>query len=228
MPSSPNILLVDDEYLILRDLTHLLRSAGYPVTGQATTVEAAEEVVTAHHPPDLVLCDVYFRGRPTGIDFCRTLAGRNIPYFLISGNAPDRILPELRELRPRGIIYKPFDARDILTRIALFGQVVTTPPPLVVTQSGRKHRIEQSAIHFVRSDGNYCIIHTGDHRYAVLGALQRFLARLGPRFVQCHRAYVVNLDYCSSYTARILVLADGREVPISRSYRSGLLRLLQQ
>ena len=40
-----------------------------------------------------------------------------------------------------------------------------------------------------------------------------------PMFVRCHNSFLISLDAVQSYQADCFTMADGAEIPISRSYR---------
>ena len=99
---------------------------------------------------------------------------------------------------PLGLIYKPLDGRDILTRIELrFGRSAGTAVQqrhLTINYRGRKLRVPYVDVTFVEADGKYCCLYTvSAARLPVLQSLQSMLDQLAPlRIIQVHRSYLIN------------------------------------
>ena len=77
-------------------------------------------------------------------------------------------------------------------------------------------------------------LHIGGQMHLYRSSLTAFLQRLDPqRFVRVHRSTVVNTDRIRELRPRGhgdfgIVLHDGRELTLSRAYRSQLERWLRQ
>lgn len=110
-----HVLLVDDEALFRRSLTHNLERAGYRVS-QAAEASAALEMAR-RDPPDVVLLDI---GLPNmdGLDALK-LFRRDVPVPVIFVTARRRELDEVvgLELGADDYIAKPFDFNVLLARI---------------------------------------------------------------------------------------------------------------
>ena len=110
------ILIVEDEYIIANDLELILTEAGYPVIGVADSVAEAL-VLMEEQKPDIVLLDIYLKGRETGIDLARQLEELGIPFIYISANDNRSVLEAVKATQPIGYIVKPFREKDILTTL---------------------------------------------------------------------------------------------------------------
>jgi CheY-like chemotaxis protein len=79
----PTILVVEDDPLIRRLVTHVLQSAGYQVA--ALDASDAQEHFT-RHPPDLVLADLHTR-RMDGVDLAHWIrAQQAIPIVVMTAD----------------------------------------------------------------------------------------------------------------------------------------------
>ena len=227
-----DILLVDDELLVLQSLRNLLEGGGHRITGSCDTVEEAAALLV-EATPQLVICDIFFEGEPRGIELCGLLDRRRIPYFLITGQVEQDVVSLARGIHPLGLVYKPLDARDILTRIELrFGtpQAGVPPPTLTVPHRGRNLRLPLGDIYYLEADGNYCYLHLANGtRVPVLRSLYSLLEEFpGPYFLRVHRGYAVNPARVRNYTAGELRLEGGAVLPIGRKYRENFMRWLRQ
>jgi transcriptional regulator with GAF, ATPase, and Fis domain len=112
------ILIVEDEFLIADDLALILGEAGYPVIGIADSVAKALNLMERQRP-DMVLLDIYLKGKATGIDLARLLEDENIPFIYISANDNRSVLEEVKTTRPCGYLVKPFRQKDLLTTLEI-------------------------------------------------------------------------------------------------------------
>lgn len=110
---SKKVLIVEDEYIVAKDLQLILEQAGYTVNGIAASAMEAEENIRSHKP-DLVLLDIRLEGKLTGIDLARKLKAENIAFVYLSANSNQKILEEAKTTEPYGFLVKPFRKKDLL------------------------------------------------------------------------------------------------------------------
>ena len=65
--SKTNILVVEDESIVSKDIQHSLNKLGYNVVGAASTGEKALELARSERP-DIVLMDIMLKGDMNGIE----------------------------------------------------------------------------------------------------------------------------------------------------------------
>jgi DNA-binding NtrC family response regulator len=110
------ILIVEDEFIVAHDLQMILQRAGYQVIGIADSVKNAQTLLEKHRV-DLVLLDIYLKGRLTGIDLAHDLMKSEIPFIYISANSNEKVLEAAKSTCPYGFIVKPYRDRDVLMSI---------------------------------------------------------------------------------------------------------------
>jgi hypothetical protein len=97
-----------------------------------------------------------------------------------------------------------------------------------------KGRIVFLALHeiqWIEAAGNYLKLHTGSETYTVRDTMAEIGARLDPeRFLRIHRSVIVNVQYIRElkpwYTGEyVLTLTNGKELTLSRKYRSSVDRM---
>jgi DNA-binding NtrC family response regulator len=93
-----------------------LEKAGYTVIAIAHEVRTALEIID-QQVPDLVLLDIYLKGKLTGIDLARVLRKRNIAFVYLSANSSKEILDAAKSTQPYGFLVKPFREKDILVTL---------------------------------------------------------------------------------------------------------------
>lgn len=117
------LLVVEDEYLIAREVAQALRRAGAFVIGPAPTVAAALDLLASEGAPDAALLDINLRGE-MAYPVADALAGRGVPVVFATGynfgSIPDRYAGVPR-------CDKPAEARTIVK--ALQNAIGAAPTP---------------------------------------------------------------------------------------------------
>ncbi|WP_316829825.1 sigma 54-interacting transcriptional regulator [Pedobacter aquatilis] len=113
-----NILIVEDEFIIADVLADILKTAGHSVSGIADNVNEAIEMLTLFKP-DIVLVDIYLKGKLTGIDLAKKLNELNIPFIYISANSNQEVLDAAKTTNPYGFIIKPFREKDVIIALEI-------------------------------------------------------------------------------------------------------------
>lgn len=111
-----NILIVEDELIVARDIRTKLEKAGYGIAGVARSVEQAQEIM-AERKPSFALIDIFLKGEQTGIDLAIHLNKIGIPFIYISANSNQGVLEAAKITNPYGFIVKPFRERDLLVTL---------------------------------------------------------------------------------------------------------------
>ncbi len=105
---------------------------------------------------------------------------------------------------------------------------------IVLKSGGRVTFLELKDLDWISAAGVYLHLHIAGKTHLYRSSLSAFLQRLNPqRFVRVHRSTVVNTDRIRELRPRghgdfTIVLHDGRELTLSRAYRSQLERWLRQ
>ncbi len=103
---------------------------------------------------------------------------------------------------------------------------------LLVKEGANVHVIPAGKLDYLEAQDDYVAIHTGDKSHLKTGTLAELSAGLDPdRFVRIHRSYVVNVECIGrlelyAKDSRVAILADGRELPVSRAGYARLKELL--
>ncbi len=117
--NNANILIVEDESLVAKDIQNRLRKFGYTVP---TIVASGEEAIkkATEICPDLVLMDIQLKGKIDGIEAAQKIySSCNIPVIYLTANADDSTLERAKETAPFGYILKPFKEKELKTLIEI-------------------------------------------------------------------------------------------------------------
>jgi PAS domain S-box-containing protein len=113
------ILVVEDERIVAKDITSSLERLGYGVTGIASSGEEAIRMVESR-PPDLILMDVVLKGEVDGIDAAEKIRGRyDVPVIYLTAYADTTTLERAKGTFPYGYLLKPWQERELRTVIEI-------------------------------------------------------------------------------------------------------------
>lgn len=109
-----NILIIEDDRDISEILRFSLMKEGYSVKVNPNGLQAEEEIVS--FKPDLILLDIMLNDTD-GFSVCRKVSKYKIPIIMLTARVDimDKILG--LELGADDYITKPFDIREVITRI---------------------------------------------------------------------------------------------------------------
>jgi two-component system LytT family response regulator len=240
-------IVVDDEPLarqVLRE--YLAEMSGVTLIAEcANGFEAVKAI--AELSPDLVLLDVQMP-KLDGFEVVE-LIGRATPVIFVT--AHDEFAVRAFEVHAVDYLLKPISAERLAEAVARVrlrapGQAAVPPvaalrpPPgergpaeRVLVRDGTKvHVIDVDELDFVQARDDYVGFHCAGQEYLKEQPLAEVEAELDPRaFVRIHRSFIVNLTRISrveplTRDSRVVILKDGRRLPVSRSGYQRLTALL--
>jgi two-component system, LytTR family, response regulator len=241
------VAIVDDEPLA-RDCVRLALEPDpdFLVVAQCGDGRAAVDAIHRHRP-DLVFLDVQMPG-VDGFDVIEAVGPERMP-AIVFVTAFDAYAVRAFDAHALDYLLKPFDdqrfaetrrrARELLRasrageterRLAALLAGRSYASRLLVRNDDRLEFLPVAEVDWFEAAGNYVRAHAGQRSEQIRITLAGLLERLDPNvFARIHRSVIVNLGrvramhpwYGGDYTA---VLADGRELRVSRFYRAALLR----
>ena len=244
-----NVLVVEDESIVSKDIQHSLKKLGYHVVGAASTGEQAVALAT-EHLPDIILMDIMLKGEMNGIEAAdRIRRETNIPVIFLTAYADESTLAKAKVTQPYGYIIKPFKEIDIHTSIEmalykhkkesevlrerdmLFALVENKDPAkeiLFVKSNSRLVKLKTTDIYFIEALKDYVVINTLNTRYTVHSTMKDIESKLPePEFVRVHRSFIVRLDKITAIEGPNLILENDKKViPIGGSYKDELAKRL--
>lgn len=112
-----SVLIVDDEQLLARTLSTVLREAGYR-TVVAGSAEEAEPHVFGETPMDLIVMDVRLP-RESGIEMVKRMRDRSLgsKVILMTAYGTPEVKAEARRLKVDRYLKKPFDLTVLVDEV---------------------------------------------------------------------------------------------------------------
>lgn len=230
-------LIVDDEPIAREGLRRMLSAFEWiDVIGEAADGTSAVQQID-RLKPELVFLDVQMPGMP-GTDVLRTIQHRPFVVFttaysqhavtafeigavdyLVKPFGSTRLAAALE--RVRGAIGEPAATSAVERLHGAFGSGPITR--LFVRIGNAIVPLPVDRVSHLEADGDYVVAHVDGRRHLLHLSLGSLVARLdSKRFVQTHRAHVVNLDFVRAFKRdekgnMEAELNDGSVVPVSRA-----------
>ena len=243
-------VIVDDEDLARQILREYLRSEeDIEIVAECGNGFAAVKAV-AEHKPDLLFLDVQMPkldgfevlelvDREVAVVFVtaydqyamKAFDAAAVDYLLKPFSA-DRFRMALERVRRRLGEKRPMPvAAELKSAARAPGQYVER---IVVKDGARVHVIPVSQLDFGEAQDDYVSLRSEKKNYLKQQTISSLEASLDPaRFVRVHRSYIVNLERIAKiepYTkdARLAILTDGSQIPVSRAGYARLKELLER
>jgi len=243
-----NVLVVEDESIVSKDIQHSLKKLGYNVVGAASTGERAFELASSEKP-DIILMDIMLKGDINGIEVAsRVKEELQIPVIYLTAYADESTLEKAKVTEPYGYIIKPFKEVDLHTSIEmalykfskekevlkardLFYSIIENKDSkdfIFVKSKSRLVKIKTADIYFVEALKDYVVINTLDSRYTIHSTMKDIVAKLEQdNFIRVHRSFIVRLDKIASIEYPNLHLENDKKiVPIGGSFKEELIKKL--
>ncbi len=246
--SKTNILIVEDESIVAKDIQHSLKKLGYIVVGICSTGEDAIKTVE-EVKPDLVLMDIMLKGEMSGIEAAGQIREKfNIPIIYLTAYADESTLNKAKVSEPYGYIIKPFKEIDLHTSIEmaiykhekeldikkerdfLYSIVENKESKdiIFVKSNSRLVKVKTSDIYFVEALKDYVVINTNSARYTIHSTMKDIEKKLPVSdFIRVHRSFIVRIDKIVAIEQPNLILEEDKKlIPIGGSYKEDLSKRL--
>jgi DNA-binding LytR/AlgR family response regulator len=240
------ILVVEDESIVRKDIERSLMRLGYQIAGQADTGEKAIEIA-GKTKPDIALMDIMLKGEMTGIEAAEIIKTRqDIPVIFLTAYADDATLSKAKITEPHGYILKPFKEVDLHTTIEMalhkhkreqeikvenellrsLTSYKSTAEYLFIKHQSRLMKINTADVYYVEALKDYVQVITKDQKFIIHTTMKDVEKKLPSKvFQRVHRSFIVNMDKVLFIQAGDLVIADGdvqKEIPVGGNYRDEL------
>lgn len=221
------ILIVEDQLIITMDLEYMLEELGYQVCGISTCYEDAISAIKRSRP-DLVLIDIILAGEKTGIDLAHEINRTyHIPFIFLSSHADRSTIEAAKSTNPAGYIVKPFNRNDVYASIEIaFNHVETHEEEQIIFLPNGKHKtkIPVDEMIYAHAEGNYTTFITTNQRIVLRKCLKEVSETIltSKKFIRIHKSYLINKDAIRARSASNILLNNGENVPLGRTYAGSL------
>jgi len=249
--SKINVLVVEDESIVSKDIQHSLKKLGYNILGASATGEKAIELASSERP-DVVLMDIMLKGEMNGIEAAdRIKKDLSIPIIFLTAYADELTLSKAKLTQPYGYILKPFKEIDLHTTIEMAIYKHTKEQEVVkerdllnsiienkeknkeyifVRSNSKLVKLKTTDVFYIEALKDYVVIHTNDKRYTIHSTMKDIEQKMGNKeFLRVHRSYIIRLDKIATIEQPNLTLEKvDKLIPIGGSYKDVLIKKINQ
>ncbi len=248
MSNTINVLVVEDENIVSKDIQNSLKKIGYNIIGSCNNAQEAIDIARELRP-DIVLMDIMLKGNLTGIAAAEQIKLLNIPVIFLTAYADEATLAKAKVTEPYGYILKPFKEKDLnisiemaihrhkkLTELkkerdflySLVENKEAAKDVLFVKSNSRLVKINTKDIYFIEALKDYVVINTEHTRYTIHSTMKDIEKKVSPsEFLRAHRSFIVRVDKIVAIENHNLILEkDKKQIPIGGSYKDELLQRL--
>jgi two-component system response regulator LytT len=249
--SKINVVVVEDESIVSKDIQNRLKKIGYNVVGAYATADAAIALIE-EFKPDVVLMDIMIKGDKSGIDVAEYVReNHSIPVIFLTAYADNATFNKAKNTEPYGYIIKPFKEIDLQTSIelALFKHEKNTTvikerdllTRLVeskqdsniffIKANSSLHKVYSKDIIYVEALKDYVMIHTRTQgRFTIHNTMKEVNNKLSSgEFIRIHRSFIVRLENVIAVDYFNLTLDfETKVLPIGASYRDNFYEHINQ
>lgn len=227
-------LIIEDETINIEILQLMLKELGHNILAIANNYDEAIQILD-QKKPDLALVDIILGDAKDGILLGQMLHDKyNVPFIFTTSLADNDTIQKVKRTQPNGYLVKPFKQDDLYAAIelAMFNSNFKNTPKSLKQEDffiKDEHKLIKLLFNdllFIKSEGNYIQINTVQKKYLIKSSLKDFLKKLPQDiFFQVHKSYIVNLNYINALSGNTMVI-NGQSIPITRTYKDGLLTRL--
>lgn len=244
-------VIIDDERLARQRIRRMLSdSPDFAVAGEFENAEQGLAWLESH-PADLLFLDVQMPGMD-GFALLEALPPERTP-AVIFVTAHDEYALRAFDVHAFDYLLKPFDrarfdksldrirkqlggqqhnSEKLLHLLNEFRQQNREPARFAIKTPGRLFFVRQDDIDWIEAADNYVSLHVGSDTHLIRETMNALESRLdSQRFLRIHRSTIVNADRIKElrpwfHGEYIVLLKDGTELTLSRTYREKILARL--
>ncbi len=222
-------LIVDDEPIARSILEkYVNRTPGLQLVGQLDNALSALEFLS-NHSVDLILLDINMP-ELSGIELLKSLY--RSPMVIIT-SAYAQYGAESYEYNVVDYLLKPIPFARFLKAIQKVSEVHARrskesedPEYVFLREDQTTHKIFKKDIRYVQAFGNYVKVFTTSDMLVVRKTLRDFATELSGSLIQIHKSYLVSRSYIQFMDRETITLDQQEALPISKTYRENIPKLL--
>jgi two-component system, LytTR family, response regulator len=227
-------IAIDDEPLALDIVADYVNTTPF-LTLKAIFTNPLEAIVFLQsNPVDLIFLDIQMP-ELSGLKLPTYL---KIPAYIVYTTAYENYAARSYELAATDYLVKPFSYERFLTAVSRVwksgesirsGEVVARPDHVYIRANKKIIKVNLEELICVEGLKDYAVFITRTEKIVSRESLRNIellLLQNGGSFIRIHKSYIVAVKEIKAIYGNILQLKT-RELPIGKTYRAGLLQLIQ-
>ncbi len=215
------IAICDDETVMREEISfhfsnYMAKSQdmAYRITG----FENGKQLLTCGQEFDLIFLDIQME-QPDGMETAKRLRQMGSLSRVVFVTVLKECVFEAFEVEASDYLIKPLDTgRFIRTMDRVFRHIKSKQEERLLVQRGNQSQVVLlSETVYCEVQGRKIYIHQKSGEVIdYYNRMENLKSRVDGRFFQCHRSYLVNLDYVRGCEAGQVLLPNGERIPLSR------------
>lgn len=215
-----DIAIVDDDPGILmelsRSVTAYMNRRSLPFSVRMFT--SGTELLNHIQYFDLVFLDIQMDGI-SGMDVAKNLRVNGLAHFIVFVTILREYVYDAFDVEAFDYLLKPIDDERfyrMMDRICRHFHKGKEPGLLISSRGNNFKSVFFSDILYCEAMNHKVLIRTKKSQIECCWKINDLKFRLDNRFFQCHRSYLVNMEYVCGYEGGLVLLKNGEEIPVSR------------
>lgn len=187
-----------------------------------TSIQRFQEAIDDGEQFDVILMDIDWKQENDGIDYAEELERISPSAQIIYVTGYNERYSQKIFLKPSnlcGYLVKPVEADLLAKLLQKAGETIERleQEKLLVQQKGIVHAVPLRNICYLESMRHQIVIHTVQEEIICYDQIENIKKRLSSAFLQCHKSFVVNMNYIRRIDKNRILLQTGEEIPISKA-----------
>ena len=215
-----DIAVVDDDPEILmelsRSVTAYMNRRSLPFSVRMFT--SGTELLNHIQYFDLVFLDIQMEGI-SGMDLAKKLRVNGLVHAIVFVTILEEYVYDAFDVEAFDYLLKPIDGERFLRmmdRICRHFHKGKEPGLLISSRGNNFKSVFFSDIIYCEAMNHKVLVRTKKSQIECCWKINDLKSRLDNRFFQCHRSYLVNMEYVCGYEGGLVLLKNGEEIPVSR------------
>ena len=229
-----NIVICDDDEQFVYDLESILLEYlnNNNFKADIQTFTDPNELITYLNNDEnveLLFLDIEF-GSMTGIEIgnCLREELHNDLTQIVFVSSKESYAMQLFNIRPFDFLVKPVDHNKVNHIMDEYNRIYRFHRNLFEYHVGKQvYNIDEQAVMYFQSEGRKIIMVTSIGKREFYGKLSDIAEKLKAHsFFEVHKSFIINSRYVSEYGREQVVMTNGDVIPVSRSMRDRLNKLI--
>ncbi|NLL27792.1 MAG: response regulator transcription factor [Bacteroidales bacterium] len=242
------IVIIENDNEDAKTIQNLLEKCNYKEISIISSSEKALNKIEKNIP-DIILINLDLEKEMNGIQIAEIVKQRyKIPIVFIINNIDENIIKKAKEIKPCGLIFKPFNEKAIYATLEIafykhnfdleqkreldiYKNIILSRNEnqciFIKTEKGF-NKIKLNDIFFIEALKNYVIINVKDKIFTTHSTMMK-IQKILPKndFIRVHRSFIVRIDKIFSIKYPNLVIEDKMQnIPIGGIYKKELYERL--
>lgn len=232
--SEIQLLLVEDDIMYSTKIENMIEEIGIENIRCVESYESALWEIE-NNCPQLILSDIFLRGKKTGIDLFDVASEKNIPFIFMTQYEKEHLCKDKMNGVSIPYLIKPIHKLTLNSLINVVldinhnQQVQNLSLKYIYVRTGKniKVKLEYDEILWIKTEANYIFLHTHKNKYVLKKSLTNILSELDGRFIRVHHSYAINMNHFQTMTSDYVKISNN-QIPISRTFKIDLLQRLKE